>query len=99
MDDYYGFKAFFSQIGRKQTDDPQEVIIFNNKGGESKHFLTQAVMKPKFLGGETPEIKPGQDRRKVLAEWIASPRNPFFTQHRQHHLGSLQRRGNRGAGG
>lgn len=80
MDDYYGFKAFFSQIGRKQTDDPQEVIIFNSKGGESKHFLTQAVMKPKFLGGETPEIKPGQDRRKVLAEWIASPRNPFFAR-------------------
>lgn len=80
MDDYYGFKAFFSQIGRKQTDDPQEVIIFNSKGGESKHFLTQAVMKPKFLGGETPEITPGNDRRKVLAEWIASPRNPFFAR-------------------
>lgn len=80
MDDYYGFKAFFSQIGRKSTDDPQEVIIYNNKSGESRHFLTQAVMKPKFLGGETPEIKPGEDRRKVLAEWIASPRNPFFAR-------------------
>jgi len=80
MDDYYGFKAFFSQIGRKQTDDPQEVIIFNSKGGESRHFLTNAVMKPKFLGGETPEIKPGEDRRKILAEWIASPQNPFFAR-------------------
>lgn len=80
MDDYYGFKAFFSQIGRKQTDDPQEVIIYNSKGGESRHFLTQAVMKPKFLGGETPEIKPGEDRRKVLADWMASPRNPFFAR-------------------
>lgn len=80
MDDYYGFKAFFSQIGRKQTDDPQEVIIYNSKGGESRHFLTNAVMKPKFLGGETPEMKPGEDRRKVLAEWLASPRNPFFAR-------------------
>jgi len=80
MDDYYGFKAFFSQIGRKATDDPQEVIIFNSKGGESRHFLTQAVMKPKFLGGETPELKPGQDRRKVLADWMASPDNPFFAR-------------------
>jgi mono/diheme cytochrome c family protein len=78
MSDYYGFKAFFSQIGRKQTDDPQEVIIYNSKGGESRHFLTQAVMKPKFLGGEEPVIKPGEDRRKVLAEWLASPRNPYF---------------------
>lgn len=80
MDDYYGFKAFFAQIGRKPTDDPQEVIIFNNKGGESRHFLSNAVMKPKFLGGETPDIKPGEDRRKVLAEWIASPKNPFFAR-------------------
>jgi hypothetical protein len=80
MDDYYGFKAFFSQIGRKQTDDPQEVIIYNSKGGESRHFLTNAVMKPKFLGGEQPEIKPGEDRRKILAEWIASPKNPYFAR-------------------
>lgn len=80
MDDYYGFKAFFSQIGRKTTDDPQEVIIFNNKSGESRHFLTQAVMKPKFLGGEQPELKPGEDRRKVLANWMASPENPFFAR-------------------
>ncbi len=80
MDDYYGFKAFFSQIGRKATDDPAEVIIFNSKGGESRHFLTQAVMKPKFLGGDTPEMKAGEDRRKVLAEWMASPQNPFFAR-------------------
>jgi hypothetical protein len=80
MDDYYGFKAFFAQIGRKQTDDPAEVIVYNSKGGESRHFLTQAVMKPKFLGGDTPEMKPGEDRRKVLAEWMASPRNPFFAR-------------------
>jgi len=80
MDDYYGFKAFFSQIGRKQTDDPAEVIIYNSKGGEARHFLTNAVMKPKFLGGDQPELKPGEDRRKVLAEWIASPRNPFFAR-------------------
>ncbi len=80
MDDYYGFKAFFAQIGRKATDDPAEVIIYNSKGGESRHFLTQAVMKPKFLGGDTPEMKPGEDRRKVLAGWMASPSNPFFAR-------------------
>jgi hypothetical protein len=80
MDDYYGFKAFFSQIGRKNTDDPQEVIIFNSKSGESRHFVTNAVMKPKFLGGDTPEIKPGEDRRRVLAEWLVSPKNPYFAR-------------------
>lgn len=80
MDDYYAFNAFFTQIGRKNTDDPNEVIIYNRKSGDSKHFLTQAVMKPKFLGGEVPEIKPGEDRRRVLAEWLASPQNPYFAR-------------------
>jgi hypothetical protein len=80
MNDYYGFNAFFAQIGRKNTDDPQEVIIYNNKNGESQHFLTKANVKPKFLGGEEPDLKPGDDRRKALAEWIASPRNPWFAR-------------------
>jgi len=80
MDDYYGFNAFFAQIGRKNTDDPQEVIIFNGKSGESQHFLTKANMKPKFLGGEEPELKPGDDRRRVMAEWLASDRNPYFSR-------------------
>ena len=80
MNDYYGFNAFFAQIGRKNTDDPQEVIIYNSKNGESQHFLTKANVKPKFLGGEEPDLKPGDDRRKALAEWIASPRNPWFAR-------------------
>ncbi len=80
MNDYYGFNAFFAQIGRKNTDDPQEVIIFNNKSGESQHFLTKANMKPKFLGGEEPALQPGDDRRKALAEWMGSPRNPWFAR-------------------
>jgi len=80
MNDYYGFNAFFAQIGRKNTDDPQEVIVYNSKGGETQHFLTKKNVKPKFLGGEEPDIKPGEDRRRVMAEWLASPRNPFFAR-------------------
>jgi len=39
MDDYYGFNAFFAQIGRKNTDDPQEVIIFNSKDSCSHTYI------------------------------------------------------------
>jgi hypothetical protein len=35
---------------------------------------------PVFLGGSKPEIKPGQDRRDIVAAWLASPENPFFAQ-------------------
>ncbi len=77
MDDYYGFAAFFSQVGRKGTDDPREQIVFNSRGGEVSHPIRGGVMKPKFLGGETPDVA-GKDRRVVLAQWLASPENPYF---------------------
>ena len=79
QDDYYGFAAFFSQIGRKNTDDPRELVIFNSGGGEVRHPLGNRVMKPKFLGGIEPDVN-GRDRREVLANWLASPENPYFAK-------------------
>ena len=80
MDDYYGFASFFSQIGRKPSgNDPRERIVFNSNSGDAKHPVTGQNMKPKFLGGETPETA-GLDRRRVVAEWITSPENPYFSK-------------------
>jgi hypothetical protein len=77
MDDYYSFAAFFSQIGRKRAEDPRELIIFNSGGGEVRHIVGNRVMAPKFLGGEQPDVA-GKDRRVVMADWLASPQNPYF---------------------
>ncbi len=79
MDDYYGFAAFFSQIGRKRGEDPRETIVFNSGGGEVSHFLTKQPVKPKFLGGESPDTA-GKDRRAILAEWLVRPENPYFSK-------------------
>lgn len=80
MDDYYGFAAFFAQVGRKPGEDPREVIVFNSGGGDVRHLVGGRVMAPKFLGGAQPELQPGQDRREVMANWLASPENPFFAR-------------------
>lgn len=77
MDDYYSFAAFFSQIGRKRGEDPRELIIYNSGGGDVRHLVDNRVMAPKFLGGEVPDVK-GKDRRVVMADWLASPQNPYF---------------------
>ena len=69
MDDYYGFAAFFRQIGRKKGEDPRELIIFNSGGGDIRHPVDNRVMPPKFLGGDVPDVK-GKDRREVVAEWL-----------------------------
>ncbi|MBX9625127.1 MAG: DUF1549 and DUF1553 domain-containing protein, partial [Gemmataceae bacterium] len=79
MDDYYGFAAFFSQIGRKQADDPRELVVFNSGGGEVAHPVGGRAMKPKFLGGAEPDVA-GKDRRVILANWLASPDNPYFAK-------------------
>lgn len=77
QDDYYGFAAFFSQIGRKQGEDYRETIVFNSGGGEMTHPVGGRQMKPKFLGGDMPDTA-GKDRREVLAKWLASKDNPWF---------------------
>ena len=85
MDDYYAFSAFFSQVGRKNGEDPREKIVFNRGGGEVKHPVDGRRMDPKFLGGEAPDFRKdekyrGRDRREVLVEWLASPENPYFAR-------------------
>ncbi len=77
MDDYYSFAAFFAQVGRKGGEDYRELIIFNSRGGEVAHPVGGRQMPPKFLGGPVPDLA-GKDRRVVLAEWLASPENPYF---------------------
>ena len=79
MDDYYSFAAFFKQVGRKQGEDYRETIVFNAGGGEVNHPIGGRVMPPVFLGGGPADVA-GKDRREVLADWLASPRNPYFAK-------------------
>ncbi len=78
MDDYYAFAGFFAQIGRKPGEDYREQIIFDRGGGEVRHPVGNRVVPVKFLGGDRPEVAPGEDRRAVLAEWLTAPDNPYF---------------------
>ena len=80
QDEYYSFASFFSQVGRKRAADPRENIIYNRRSGEINHPVHKKPMPPKFLGDDTPEIPRNADRREVLAEWLASPKNPFFAR-------------------
>jgi len=79
MDDYYSFANFFSQIGRKGSEDNREQIIYNRGSGGVRHPVGNRDMPPKFLGGEAPDTA-GKDRREVLAKWLASDKNPFFAK-------------------
>lgn len=79
MNDYYGFAAFFSQVGRKNGEDPRERIIFDARGGKTEHPVTKKDVPPAFLGAG-PANTEGRDRRVVLAEWLTKPDNPYFAR-------------------
>ena len=78
MNDYYGFAAFFCQTATKNAEDYREKIIYDRRSGEVKHKVTGEVMTPKFLGGGLADTK-GKDRRVVMAEWLTSSENPYFS--------------------
>jgi hypothetical protein len=78
MDDYYSFAAFFAQVKRKPAEDPRERIVYD-EGGEIQNPVTKKNMSPKFLGSPTPDLGK-QSRRLAVADWLASPENPWFAK-------------------
>ena len=79
--DYYGFAAFFSRIGRKKADMPGMDRVFHNRGKASANNpkTNQAVL-PTGLGGEPFEIAEEDDPRQYLADWLGRPDNEFFAK-------------------
>ncbi len=79
QDDYYGFAAFFSQVGRKKGNLPDDEVVYSSGSGDVRQPRTGQVMKPKALGGPIFDDTPGAlDRRTRLASWLAGAENPFF---------------------
>ncbi|HVX61729.1 MAG TPA: DUF1549 domain-containing protein [Pirellulales bacterium] len=83
--DFYGLAAYFARIGHKGTGlsppiSGSEEMIFTADRGSVTHPLTGETLEPKPLFGEAPEIKPGDDPRDALAEWLLLPENHFFAE-------------------
>ncbi len=86
--DYWHFAAFFlkvqadpvrpNQAQRNATPAVQEV----DRPRRGRNALPQSakVLAPKFLQGNEPKVESGKPLRPVLADWIASPGNPYFSK-------------------
>src|SRR3989442_5727940 len=48
-------------------------------------LFRSAAMRPKFLGGDVPEIK-SESRREVLARWLTSPQDRKSTRLNSSHV-------------
>ncbi|NND99998.1 MAG: DUF1553 domain-containing protein, partial [Pirellulaceae bacterium] len=81
QDDYYGFAAFFSQVGRKPTSVAGEDLIFHKRGlAGMKNIKSGKTVLPAALGDSVGEISPDEDPRLHLATWMAGSDNPFFAK-------------------
>ncbi len=79
--DYFGLAAFFSQVGRKPSDQPAEEAIFHQGGAASaQNPRTGQPVTPTTLGGPTLKLDPQDDPRPALAAWLTAPENPFFAR-------------------
>jgi len=83
QNDYYGFAAFFSQVGRKQginglqTED--EPRIYHKRGvAQARNPRTNLDLKPTGLGDQPLELRLDEDPREALVNWMSQPDNPFF---------------------
>jgi hypothetical protein len=79
QDDYYGFAAFFSRVGKKAGDNPREQRVFHNDGAASAtNPRSNKALKPTGLGADPLDISPERDPRHLLVDWMASKENRFF---------------------
>jgi hypothetical protein len=80
QDNYYGIAAAFTRIGRQKGAKPDEEIIHVTRSGEIKQPRTGKTMKVHLLLTGDVDVPADQDRRRVFADWLVSPDNPFFAK-------------------
>ncbi|MEK6235336.1 MAG: DUF1549 and DUF1553 domain-containing protein, partial [Planctomycetales bacterium] len=83
QNDYYGFSAFFAQVGRKNgvngLNVKDDARIYHKRGSASaKNPRNGDTLTPTGLASPTLELDPREDPRQALADWMADPKNPFF---------------------
>ncbi|HYI92175.1 MAG TPA: DUF1549 and DUF1553 domain-containing protein [Bryobacteraceae bacterium] len=80
QDDFYGFAAFFSRVGRKDMYLNNHNATYLKETGEVLHPKTKKPVTPKYLDGDFEPEAPGQDVREKLAKWVTAPNNPYFAR-------------------
>jgi hypothetical protein len=93
QDDYYGWASLFARVDYKVvannrllvgTDKHEwngEQIVYLNRKGAVNDPRTGRPSKPRFLrAGAGDELGEDDDPLLALADWVASPDNPFFAR-------------------
>jgi hypothetical protein len=84
QDQYYGFANLFSRISLKDgvgatgAVTAGDVVVSPAPDGDLSHPRRGVVMAPQPLDAQALPPNDRGDRRVALADWLASPENPYF---------------------
>jgi len=77
---FWGFASFFAGIKSQRQMD---FLLPNGEDADKRSLTipgTEKVVQARFLDGTEPEWKPQARTRATLADWVTSPKNPYFAR-------------------
>jgi len=78
---FWEYAAFFGGIQPNQGRiQPGKAANNSNAGRQITIPGVNKVVKSKFLGGQEPAWKNGDNSRKILADWVTANDNPYFAK-------------------
>jgi hypothetical protein len=84
QNDYYGFEAFFKQVGLKQSryalNNVRDAVYHRDGVAVARNPRTGSNLRPAGLGSEPLDIPADEDPRHYLVDWMSAPENPFFAR-------------------
>ena len=85
QDDFYQFAAFFGPVKQKGAGLSPPIsagteVFYFAPGGDVRHPLTDAVVKPRPPDAAEFTAADDRDPRLALADWLTNPDNSFFAK-------------------
>jgi hypothetical protein len=75
-----GMAVFFSCIRYKETGEWKEEIVAFDPERAAALASSGALAKAVFPDGTPARLTPERDPREVFADWLVSPKNPYFAR-------------------
>ena len=84
QDDYWALAAFFTKVRpdnvKKAAKQGGSPAIAEDGRGKARLPESARTVPARFLHGDQPDLKRQEPYRPVLADWMTSPKNPFFAR-------------------
>jgi hypothetical protein len=87
-DEYWRMAAFFLKVQpdgnpRQALRNGGDITVseVNGRPNRRRRLPESAkILSAKFLGGDAPKLRASDPARPVFADWLTSPKNPFFAR-------------------